>query len=92
MNMAVDRRTFLGKAAAAGVGLSLSGGLRSRAQSPGPISGANNRLRVAVIGTNSRGLAHVEGLLGLPQVEIAYICDVDERAVAKGIKEALKAQ
>jgi predicted dehydrogenase len=48
-------------------------------------------LRVAVIGTNGRGLAHVQ-CLNLPNVSIAAICDVDERAIAKGVKETVKFQ
>ena len=57
------------------------------------VLGANDTLRVAVIGTNGRGLAHVECLTdGLPNVTVAAICDVDDRAIAKGIKETLKRQ
>lgn len=56
-------------------------------------SGANNKITVAVIGTNGRGIAHVQCLTrGLEGVEVAYICDVDDRAIAKGIKAAEKRQ
>lgn len=54
---------------------------------------ANNKINVAVIGTNGRGLAHIECLTsGVPDVEVTYVCDVDDRAIAKGIKETLKRQ
>jgi predicted dehydrogenase len=69
----------------------------ARAQTPAAPSintlGANDKITVAVIGTNGRGLAHVQCLTdGLPNVEVAYICDVDDRAIAKGVKETLKKQ
>ena len=54
--------------------------------------GPNDTLTVAVIGTNGRGLAHIECLTDMPGVEIAYICDVDDRAIATGIKAATKRQ
>ena len=54
---------------------------------------ANNKINVAVIGTNGRVLAHIECLTsGVPDVEVTYVCDVDDRAIAKGIKETLKRQ
>jgi predicted dehydrogenase len=40
---------------------------------------------VAVIGLG-RGKGHIAGYLGVPNVEIAYLCDVDERRVAEGVK------
>src|SRR5208283_3397515 len=39
-----------------------------------------------------RGLAHIGCLTSLSGVEVTYICDVDARAVAKGIKETAKKQ
>ena len=56
------------------------------------VVGANDRVTAAVIGTNSRGLAHVDCLTSLPSVEVKYICDVDTRAIEKGIKETAKKQ
>ncbi len=49
-------------------------------------------MTAAVIGTNGRGLAHIDCLTSLPGVEVTYICDVDTRAVAKGLKETAKKQ
>ena len=53
--------------------------------------GANDRLVVGVMGLG-RGMAHIEGWLSVPNVEIAYVCDVDERRVAGGIKAVEKKQ
>ncbi|GAB3226243.1 Gfo/Idh/MocA family oxidoreductase [Algoriphagus aestuariicola] len=49
-----------------------------------------NRYRVAVIGVNSRGSQHIQALSKIPNVEIAYICDVDSNALAKGVELAVK--
>ena len=92
MDSMINRRKFLTQSAAAGLGLSMAGSFRSFAQSAAPVRSANDRITVAVVGTNSRGLAHVQSLAGAPGVEVAYICDVDDRAIAKGIKETLKKQ
>ena len=44
------------------------------------------------MGTNGRGIAHVNGFASLPNTEIGYICDVDDRAVRKGIEAAKQHQ
>jgi len=46
---------------------------------------AGRKLKVAVIGLG-RGLAHVNALLTLPDVEIAYVAEVDEARRAAGLK------
>ncbi len=99
MNHFIRRRDFLKRAGAAGVGLSLAGYFRgpasaaeARTPAAGRRPGANDKLVLAVIGTNGRGLAHIDCVTGLPDVEIAYICDVDDRAITKGLKETLKGQ
>ena len=95
MRNSINRRAFLKLTSAAGAGLGLLSygpGIVCAAAPAGRRVGANEKLTVAVVGTNSRGLAHIECLTGLPGVEIAYICDVDERAIAGGIKAATKQQ
>ena len=98
MKSPINRRKFLKQAGTAGAGLTLASYLapfaRGQADSAAPsinVAGANDSLRVAVIGTNGRGMAHIE-CLQLPNVSIAAICDVDSRAVAKGVKDAAKRQ
>jgi predicted dehydrogenase len=48
-------------------------------------AGANGRVRAAIIGCNGRGMQHIAGILAVPNTEIVCICDVDRRAVEKGI-------
>src|SRR5262249_20567431 len=47
---------------------------------------------VAIIGCNGRGMDHLNGYLSVPNVEIAYICDVDSRAVDKGVAAVARKQ
>lgn len=85
----MNRRQFIAKTAA-GLALGWAGGFPSITRAAS--GGGNGRLRVAVAGTNGRGLTHIECLGGVANVEIAAICDVDERAIAKGLAETAKWQ
>jgi len=87
MKSSLNRRDFLKRASAFAAGVAALGGSSLRAA-----SGANDRVRVAVIGCNGRGLDHIHAWLQVPNVEIACICDVDTRAVARGLEAVLKKQ
>jgi predicted dehydrogenase len=45
------------------------------------VMGANNRVRVAVVGLNGRGWDHVRGFHELAGVEVAYFCDADQNVL-----------
>lgn len=54
-----------------------------------PVFGKNapgNKVVVAVMGVNSRGAYLAENFAKLPNVEIAYLCDVEDKAIANGLK------
>jgi predicted dehydrogenase len=71
----VDRRHFIMSSVA------LPAALKASAlQSP------NNTVRVAVVGFNGRGKAHISAYLKMPNVEIAALCDVDQSVVDSGCK------
>lgn len=70
---------------ATGATLALSPASLIRAQTTEPAS--DRAIRCGIIGTNGRGRAHVKGFVGLPGVEVAAICDVDSRALKKGLNE-----
>jgi len=53
------------------------------ADEPAPTAGPNDRIRVAVIGTNGRGGSHIGGWLGNRSVELAAVCDCDPNAARK---------
>jgi predicted dehydrogenase len=99
MSDPINRRRFLSKTGAAGLGLGMAAEfgwlpkISAQTTSAGPRAlGAAGKISVAVIGTNGRGMAHIGCLTSLQGVEITHICDVDDRAIAKGVKAAAKKQ
>jgi predicted dehydrogenase len=40
-------------------------------------AGANDKVRIAVLGVNGRGKDHIQGLMKQPDAEVVCICDVD---------------
>jgi predicted dehydrogenase len=87
----IPRRQFLKQTAVLGTGLAAAAVTRPSRSQGAPASPAD-RIRVAVMGTNGRGLAHISHYLSIPNVEIAYVCDVDTRAVDKGLAAVAKKQ
>ncbi len=71
----VDRRHFLMSSVALPVTLKASA-----------LPSQNNTVRVAVVGFNGRGKAHISAYLKIPNVEIAALCDVDQAVVENGCK------
>ena len=85
----LDRREFL-KTTAAGLGVMVvaptaAHSARAR-RSPG------EKVVVAVIGVNGRGVVHAQNFAKLASSEVAYICDVDSKVVGKAVDAASKAQ
>ncbi len=68
-----SRRKFLATSTVAGGSLILAG-----TRASGQILGANDRVRVAVAGVNSRGKGHLNDLMALPNVEVAWVIDPDQ--------------
>lgn len=73
----VSRRSFIQKSAGAAALLTMPSIIPSEA------FGANERIRVAVLGVNGRGTNHIEGYMNLPDVEVACLCDPDLVVLAK---------
>ena len=69
---AVDRREFLRSGAAVGAATLLA--LKPSRR----VLGANDAIRVAVVGINGRGVAHIQGFHNLNGVEVVALCDCDE--------------
>lgn len=53
---------------------------------PSTAFGANDRLRVAVIGINGRGKDHISGFMKQDNIEVATLCDVDNVVLKAGAK------
>lgn len=52
------------------------------------VLGANDRIRIGVVGVRGRGWDHVKGYQSIPGVEIAYFCDVDENVLRQRLADA----
>ncbi|MCY7358869.1 MAG: Gfo/Idh/MocA family oxidoreductase [Rudanella sp.] len=76
-NTPYSRRKFIQTAAVGTAVLGLPTIIPSRA------FGANDRMRVAVIGLNGRGKDHIAGFSKLENVEVATLCDVDDVVLQK---------
>lgn len=68
----ISRRHFLASSAAFGAALALSS---SR------VLGANNDIRVAIVGVRGRGANHLAEIPKVPGARIVAICDVDSRVL-----------
>src|SRR5687767_4945700 len=80
MNTSISRRKFFHQSTLAGAGALVLGAPRSKgALSPG------DKIVAGVMGL-SRGMGHVEALLGIPNAEIAYVCDVDQLRINKATR------
>src|SRR3974377_1855114 len=82
----VDRRDFLkgaGSVAAAAVAAPLVKTAWSK-------TSPNETIRIAVIGLNGRGQSHYTEWSKIPNVEVAYLVDVDERIIPGHVEEVEK--
>ena len=73
--MSITRRTFVKKSIAT-VGLASTFAI-SGTRASGQVMGANDRVRVGVVGINGRGGSHIQEFGKMPNVEVAYLIDVD---------------
>jgi predicted dehydrogenase len=85
-----SRREFLKKAGLGTAAITIGGiGSGFSARSYSKIIGANERINIAIMGLNSRGSAHAHDFSKLNDVEVTWLCDVEEGALKKGL-DALK--
>lgn len=80
MNPAINRRTFAKQTAALGAGVAVLGvPALQAADSPG------DRIVVGVMGLG-RGKDHINALLQIANVDVAYVSDIDNQRMAEGAK------
>lgn len=75
-----NRRTFIKQSGMAGAGIFIAPNVFSFVGSP------NEKVVIGMMGTNSRGFFLAKMLSKLPNVEVGFICDVDETVTAKTIE------
>ena len=87
-----SRRDFIRKVGLGSTALTLGGAaLGMSAKSYSRIKGANDSIRLAVVGLHIRGHQHVDEFMKQPNTEIIYVCDVDEREMTKAVGIVTKA-
>ncbi len=75
----MERRSFVKMAAAGSAPLLWGNNLSWQ--------GANERVRIGVVGIHGMGQSHIDEFSKLPNVEVAALCDVDENLFAEVIKK-----
>jgi predicted dehydrogenase len=85
-----SRRDFIKQVTATGIGMTL-GGLTLSAKSYANIVGANERINLAIMGTNGRGAGMAGNFQSFDNVNVLFVCDVEEKALAKGVDAVKKA-
>jgi predicted dehydrogenase len=78
MDTVLDRRDFLAVAASTGAALGVAA-LPARAA----VRGANERIRAGIMGTGGRGIGLGQTFAKMPNLEMAYVCDVDRGRMEK---------
>ncbi|MFI4876308.1 MAG: Gfo/Idh/MocA family protein [Blastopirellula sp. JB062] len=78
MNRMTSRRQFVKQLGLAGAALTLPAAQYSR------VLGANDRLRVASVGTGGKGWSDLVGVAASPAVEVTALCNVDSSAAHLG--------
>ena len=77
----VNRRDFL---VGSSVGLAALGGVSVL---PARVFGANDRVRIAVVGVRGQGGEHLRGFGATPGVEVAAICDIDDSVIKRRLAD-----
>jgi len=78
----LSRRRFLGRSAGA---VAASAWWAQAAANPKQ-AGANDRIRIGLIGCRGMGMTHTRLFSAQPDVEIAALCDVDDNAAAPSLR------
>jgi len=88
-----SRRDFIKKTMATSAAVSFGGILPGfSAKSYASILGANERIKVGIMGVHARGLALADNYARQKNCEIIYICDVDSQSMNKCIDTVEKIQ
>ena len=82
----ITRRNFMKSSMIAGASLTLPGCVTR----PSPFSrilGANNDIRVAVVGIGRQGKGHIDRFRKIPGVRVVALCDADQNHIDRAVVE-----
>ena len=85
----ITRRDFLEGTMRNEAGLAALSGV-SFITEPEKVKGANDRVRIGVVGVRGQGFVHIEGFSSVPNTQVAAICDVDENVIAQRLADIEK--
>lgn len=88
----MDRRTFLQGSAGWTAGLGAASASSAPAAQEPRKQAASERVRVAVMGVRGRGRNLAQNFAELPNAEVVYLCDVDERVIPSALKSVTDKQ
>ncbi len=90
----LDRRDFLHESALLASAAALLAGDRLLADKPASNEkdSPGDKLRVAVVGVNGRGMSHVGGFAGKNNCVVTTICDADRAVIGRAMKAVEKKQ
>ncbi len=83
----ITRRGFMQGSLSVGLGVALGGCHESQGPAVQPASrvrGANDEIRVAVIGINGRGESHIKEFEEMNGARVVALCDVDQKVLGSG--------
>ncbi len=83
----MKRRAFITKTSTGAIALASAPLLWGQEKK---FQGANDRIRVAVIGIHGMGQAHIAAYSQIPNVEVAALCDVDQNLFPETIQKHFK--
>jgi predicted dehydrogenase len=75
----INRRSFMKRSFLA------TGGIGFSAHSWNQVLGANDAVRLAVVGFNGQGQSHIQGFQKIPGVRLVALCDVDRDVLGKQV-------
>ena len=82
----LTRRDFFKSSARSSAGLAALSGVNFISDST-RVFGANDRVRVGVVGIRGQGFSHIKRYAKMANVEVAAICDVDENILKKRLSD-----
>ena len=88
----LSRRKFLKNSALAAAAIPAFNGLILSSSKAQPVVGANDRIRIGIIGCGGMGRGNLNTFLSNPEVDCVVICDVDDARIANGIATVEKAR
>jgi predicted dehydrogenase len=84
MGHEIDRREFMRRATATSIGA----GIALTGIGAGNVLGANEKVRIGLIGSGKQGVSNMQSFAKQPEVEVVAVADVYEPNLQKGLKAA----